>query len=149
MPLKGYYNFQFVFVFANEMITMDTQCQISIHCYVVAIWKKIIILPTLEPLKGKIVIDINIVILSTLITCGGLIKKKFVKFVMQCFFWLKNINLTYIKDFPWKKGPNLLDFKTNNFKLPIFYDKFQEVTKNMKKSCFFPYFCTEFVTKFG
>jgi hypothetical protein len=40
--------FNFLFIFTYEVITVDNESWISIHCYVVARWKKIPILLTLE-----------------------------------------------------------------------------------------------------
>jgi hypothetical protein len=39
--------------------------------------------------------------------------------------------------FNGKNGPNLLDSKANNSKLPDFYEKFQYVAKNIERFCFF------------
>ncbi len=56
-------------------------------------------------------------------------------------FDLKNMISTYTKDFSWKKKrPKFADFEDVFNKSPDFYNKFQQVAKNMKGLRIFFYF---------
>ncbi len=61
----------------------------------------------------------------------------------QCFFLLvnfliENMILTYAKDFSWKeKDLNSPDFEKLFFESPDFYDKFQQIVKNIEPFCYF------------
>jgi hypothetical protein len=60
-------------------------------------------------------------------------------------FNLKNMPLTYTKDFSLKKrNPNFPDFKEKKSKFPDFYHKLQEVAKNIERLWFFSTFISSF-----
>jgi hypothetical protein len=49
-------------------------------------------------------------------------------------FDLKNMILAQTQDFPWKKWPKFARFpKKKVFEIDRFYDKFQEVAKNIER----------------
>jgi hypothetical protein len=65
----------FLSLFANEVIAIDNQSWISIHYYLVATWKHMPILFTLEQLaESGIATYIKVIIISTLMKFGGLFK---------------------------------------------------------------------------
>ncbi len=56
----------------------------------------------------------------------------------------------YIKDFSWeKKWPQFARFQIFfNSKLPVFYEAFQKVARNIEGFCSFAYFHMYYVAKF-
>ncbi len=71
-------NFQSISI--NEGNPIDNQIWILVHCCVVASWRRVPILLTLEPLvEGGIVVNIKNVIMVVFIMYGGLTNEKIVK----------------------------------------------------------------------
>lgn len=65
----------FFSLFANEVIAIDNQSWISIHYYLVATWKHIHVLFTLEQfVESGIATYIKVIIISTPMKFGGLFK---------------------------------------------------------------------------
>ncbi len=54
--------------------------------------------------------------------------------------YLKNMILTYRKEFSLKNGPNLPDFENKFYQSPYFYYKFQYIAKNIEWFWFFSHF---------
>ncbi len=73
----------FIFIFANEMTTVDNQSWILVHYYGMTSWKKMPILTTFKHLEGGTIVNIKIMILVILITYGG--------FIVECVVCSRNL----------------------------------------------------------